>query len=191
MEVIEHAATLLDKSTLVFTRHLAVSPEKLWKAIGTKEGLSHWFMPTKYEIVQGGRFSFQDGWDGTISQVHVLHLIQFTPDESQDAYLRFEILATDSGSIFKLIDRMGSAQDVAQTFPDAPQHRIYQPGGPGTHWSGIIAGYHGFVDELEGYITGTKPESDYDDLCKRYMSLLDKWFDSSTAAALDRKVDKE
>ena len=175
----KNAATLLDKNTLVFERYLPVAPDKLWDAIATKEGLSHWFMPTEYEIVKGGRFSFQGGWDGTISQLYPPHNIQFTPDESQHAYLRFEITATNGGSVFKLIDKMGSAQDAARAFPGAPQHRIHQPGGPGTHWSGIIAGYHGFVDELQGYITGHKPDSDNDDLCKSYMTLQDEWSDAS------------
>ena len=101
-------------------------------------------MPTKYEIEEGGRFSFGGGWEGTISQVHPPHHIQFTPDGPEQAYLRFEIVATNDGCVFKLIDRMGPAQDAAKMFPDAPQHRKYQPGGPGTHWSGVVAGYHWF-----------------------------------------------
>ena len=76
MKRMENVARMLDKNTLVWEREFPVKPEKLWDAIATKEGLSHWFMPTKHEIEEGGRFSFEDGWDGTISQVHPPHHIQ-------------------------------------------------------------------------------------------------------------------
>jgi uncharacterized protein YndB with AHSA1/START domain len=175
MERIENVATLLDKNTLVCERHFSVTPDTLWNAIATKEGLSHWFMPTKFEIEEGGRFSFGGGWDGTITEVHPPHHIQFTPDDSEDAYLRFEIVETNDGCLFRLIDKMGANQDTSKIFPDEAKHKTYQPGGPGTHWSGIITGYHGFVDKLEGFITGTKIEFDYDDMCKKYMALQDKW----------------
>jgi hypothetical protein len=55
---------------------------------------------------------------------------------------------------------MGANQDESKIFPDEVKHKTYQPGSPSTHWSGIIAGYHGFVDKLEGFITGTKIEFD-------------------------------
>ena len=106
MDHIENVATLLDKNTLVCERYFAVAPEKLWDAIATKEGLSHWFMPTKYEIGEGGRFSFAGGWDGTISQVHPPHHVQFTPDKSQHAYLRFEITATNGVGLHLTVVRV-------------------------------------------------------------------------------------
>ena len=81
-------------------------------------------------------------------------------------YLHFEIEANEGGSSFSLIDRMGEANET-KSWPDAPNHRTYQPGGPGTHWSGVAAGYHGFKDSLEDYITGGKVSSDYDEMCKK------------------------
>jgi uncharacterized protein YndB with AHSA1/START domain len=36
-----------------------MGPDTLWNAIATKEGLSHWFMPTNLEIEEDGRFSFE------------------------------------------------------------------------------------------------------------------------------------
>ena len=59
MEQIENVASLLDKKTLVCEHHFSMGPDTLWNAIATKEGLIHWFMPTKFEVEEGGRFSFE------------------------------------------------------------------------------------------------------------------------------------
>jgi uncharacterized protein YndB with AHSA1/START domain len=173
---IENIARLLDKNTLLLERHFPVTPERLWEAVATREGLSHWFMPTSTKIEQGGRFSFAGGWEGTVTLFDPPRRIQFTPDESSEAYLRFEIEPTPSGCLFRLIDRMGPAADAAKLFgPGTPGHRIYQPGGIGTHWSGIVSGYHGFVDALESYVSGKTISTDDDDLSRRYVPVLDEW----------------
>jgi uncharacterized protein YndB with AHSA1/START domain len=176
MDDLENAAQLVGRRTVVFRRCLPVTPERLWTAISTRSGLSHWFMPTPYEVVPGGRFSFKGGWEGVITEVHALQRIQFTPDGTEDAFLRFEVSAAECGSVFKLIDRMARELDAAVTLPDAAQDTVYQPGGPGTHWSGILAGYHHGVDALEGYLTGSAPAHDYEQLCEQYVALLDGWF---------------
>ena len=83
----------------------------------------------------------------------------------------------NGGCLFSLIDRMGEGVDANEIFAsDTPSHRLYQPGGPGTHWSGVAAGYHGFVDSLEGHITSKRINLDYDELCKRYLHVLDDYF---------------
>ena len=98
-------------------------------------------------------------------------------DGDSGGYLRFEIEANDGGCLFSLIDRMGVGADVKKIFgPDTPAHHMYQPGGPGTHWNGVTAGYHSFVDKLEGHITGNRVTSDYDDMCKIYRTVLDDYF---------------
>jgi len=137
-------------------------------------------MPTAYEIREGARFSFGGGWDGTVTKVSSPNCIQFTPDDSGSAFLRFEIDNSESGCVFRLIDRMASDRSAEKMFPDEPIYRTYQPGGIGTHWSGVIAGYHGFVDQLEQYVAGKKANFDYDRMCKDYTVLLDKWHNPST-----------
>lgn len=177
MSRIENLARLLEKNTLLLERHVPVPPERLWQAVATKEGLSHWFMPTPFEIEQGGRFSFGGGWGGTVTLVDPPRRIQFTPDESDEAYLRFEIEPSSDGCLFRLIDKMGPAVDAAKLFgADTPKHQVYQPGGVGTHWSGVVGGYHGFVDALESHLAGREIPSDYDGLCRSYMEVLDEWY---------------
>ncbi|MEM7531996.1 MAG: SRPBCC domain-containing protein [Chloroflexota bacterium] len=176
MSQLQNTATMRGKNTLVWERTLPISPEQLWATIATKEGLAHWFMPTTEAIQEGGRFSFEGGWDGTIVEVSPPHAIQFNPDDDEGSYQRFEVTACEDGCIFQLIDRVGASIDATEIFFDTPPHHIYQPGGPGTHWSGVAAGYHCFVDELEGYATGVEVAFDYDELCHGYVVLLDGWF---------------
>lgn len=175
---IDNVASFLDRRTLVWERRLAVDARKLWQAISTREGLGHWFMPTAYEVEEGGPFSFEGGWDGTITRIEPPHLIEFTPADDPDGYLRFEIVEESDGvCLFRLTDRMGGqAIDAEKFFVDAPEHQKYQPGGAGTHWSGVVAGYHGFVDALESFMTGVAKPFDHDDMSRRYMGVLDSWF---------------
>ena len=174
MDQVDNVGSFLEDK-MVWKRRFSVEPEGLWAAIATKEGLSHWFMPTRYEIEEGGRFSFGGGWEGTVSEARPFRNIQFNVDGDSGGYLRFEIEANDGGCSFSLIDRMGDGRDTKR-WPDAPAHRTYQPGGPGTYWSGVAAGYHGFVDSLEDHITGGNVSSDYDEMCKTYQHVLDDYF---------------
>ena len=166
MDKVDNVGRFLNDNKMVWKRRFPVEPEHLWDAIATKEGLSYWFMPASYEIEEGGGFSFGGSWEGTIWEARPFHQIQFVVDGHSGEYLRFEIEANEGGSSFSLIDRMGEANET-KSWPDAPNHRTYQPGGPGTHWSGVAAGYHGSKDSLEDYITGGKVSSDYDEMCKK------------------------
>ncbi len=176
MNRIENIGRLLEKNTLLFERHFEFPPERLWQAVATREGLSHWFMPTPFEIEQGGRFSFEGGWQGTVTRVEPPRCVQFTTDGSDEAWLRFEIEPTSEGCLFRLIDKMGASADPGKIFSgDTPEHLVYQPGGLGTHWSGVVSGYHGFVDALESHVSGREVPCDVDDLGRRYMPVLDAW----------------
>lgn len=171
---------LSDRQTIVCERVIPVGRDRFWQAIATREGLAEWFMPTNAEIVKGGRFSFQEGWEGVITQVTDREAIQFEPDDAGGAFLRFEIAAVDEGCNFRLIDRMGAGKLAKNLMPQAPEYVVYQPGGPGTHWAGVVAGYHCFVNELQSHLTGTQAGSDYDDLCRHYQALMDQWHNLQT-----------
>ena len=175
MDEIVNAGRFLSDNKMVWERRLSAPPERLWDAISTKDGLRRWFMPTRYEIAVNGRFSFDGGWEGTVSAARPFAHIQFDKDGGSGAFLRFEMQAGNGTCFFALTDRMGDSVD-ANNWPDAPAHRRYQPGGPGTHWSGVAAGYHGFVDALEEHLSGGAVSSDYDEMCKGYRRILDARF---------------
>lgn len=174
MDGIANVGRFLCDNKMVWRRHISAQPERVWEAIATRDGLSRWFMPTRYEIAAHGRFSFDGGWEGSVSEFRPFHHIQFDADGGGGAFLRFEMEA-GNGAGFALIDRMGDGVD-ANRWPDAPPHRRYQPGGAGTHWSGVAAGYHAFVDALEDHLSGSRVSSDYDELCKAYQRVLDARF---------------
>ncbi len=138
MNQVANAGIYLSDNKMVWRRQLAVKPERLWDAVATKDGLRRWFMPTKFEIRQGGRFSFEQGWDGVVSEVEPLHHVQFDGDGDSGGYLRFEIEANEDGCMFSLTDSMGDGtEDPEKIFgPDTPPHLIYQPGGP----DGVLGG---------------------------------------------------
>ncbi|MDP6422474.1 MAG: hypothetical protein QF672_14340 [SAR202 cluster bacterium] len=46
MNHVANAGIYLSNIKMVWKRQLAVEPDRLWDAIATKDGLSHWFMPT-------------------------------------------------------------------------------------------------------------------------------------------------
>ena len=176
MKRMDNVARMLEKNTLVWEREFSVKPEKLWDAIATKEGLSRWFMSTPFEIEEGGRFDWEGGWAGTITEVDPPHRIRFTPDYSDEAYMLFEIEETQIGCLFKLTDKMAPTLDARTYFPaDTPKSETYQPGGIGTHWTGIVSGYQSFVDALESYITGVDIPFDDDEANRLYRDMLDEW----------------
>ena len=175
MDEVVNVGRFLSDNKMVWERRLPVPPEPLWDALSTRDGLGRWFMPTRYEIAVNGRFAFDGGWEGTVSEASPFQHVQFDADGGGGACLRFEMAAGNGVCFFALIDRMGAGVD-ADNWPDAPVHRRYQPGGPGTHWSGVAAGYHGFVDALEEHLAGGTVASDYDDLCKAYRRVLEARF---------------
>jgi hypothetical protein len=73
--------------------------------------------------------------------------------------------------------------DAATLFPDSPDFHKYQPGGVGTHWSGVISGYHGFVDAVAAHFSGDEKHFDYDLMSKRYIPLMDQWLSESATTS--------
>ncbi len=64
---------------------LEASPEAVWKAIATAEGLSAWFMPNDFRPVLGADFTFQSEpageWDGLVhcqvTAIEPLRMLQY------------------------------------------------------------------------------------------------------------------
>ncbi len=170
------AARLVGQGRVMFERPLSVTPETLWEFIATKKGLAQWFMPTAHEVSAGGRFDFEDGWAGTVAEYVRPRRIVFTPDGAVNAFLRFDVHGGAGGCLFRLTDQLEATTDAARLLPEAPEHTAFQPGGPGIHWSGILAGYHGFADGLVDIVSGVAAAPfDYDAVCRAYAELLSAW----------------
>ena len=178
MTTIPNVVTFLDQNTVQFQRILDVELERLWKAITVKEELDQWFMTTEIDLRVGGHFSLAGGWDGVISALKPLELMQF--DNEDGGITRFEIAPiSDGGSSFTLTDQLPSDyvspfQNDQNTKKDQVNYNV-QIGGPGTHWAGVIAGWHGFVDGLEGYLKNLERQASfeaYNRLCQLYHEYL-------------------
>ena len=139
---------LTDPGTLTFRRELPVDRARVWSAISDPAELSAWFMETTMDARVDGRFSFKDGWDGTIAALAPGSAIEFAADHG--GRTRFEIEAIDNGTHFRLVDRMAPGA----TAPDGKDGDTgaWQPGGPGTHWVGVAVGWHDFVDSLLNHL---------------------------------------
>ncbi len=139
---------LTEPGMLTFRRKLPVDRQRVWSAISDPAELSQWFMETTMETRVGGRFAFKDGWDGVVSALEPGAAIAFTAD--QGGQTRFEVADSEDGTRFRLVDRMAPGATAPDGEPGDPAAR--QPGGPGTHWVGIAAGWHDFVDSLLDYL---------------------------------------
>ena len=155
--------TVVDRNTIAFERRFPDKLERVWSAITVKDEIDHWFMKTELDLRVGGAFSFEKGWDGWISELENQCYVQF--NSSHESFTRFEIELDVDGTLFHLIDKLpddfvmevGCRQDSPIEDSDTEKMRLVgynQPGGPGTHWTGVVAGWHAFVDSLESYLTG-------------------------------------
>lgn len=169
---IPNQVTFIDRHTIKFTRQFEADIERVWTAVSQKSELDQWFMVTELELRENGRFSFEGGWDGWISDMNPPHHLQF--NVTPVSYSRFELKADGHGTHFALIDRLPPDElaPAAQGDPLVTN----QPGGPGTHWSGVVAGWHCFVNALEGHLKGEPDTTDYDLLCSAYNRFLTSYY---------------
>ena len=172
----ENGGTFSDRNTIVFRRTLNVPVERAWQALTTKADLDQWFMVTEIDLRQGGRYSFEGGWDGWIGTLDPPHRIQF--NSSDESYTRFEIEPAGDQTRLTMTDRLRSDLPVpphigAEGGVDAATSR-HQPGGPGTHWAGVASGWHCFADGIVAYLDGRSLRVDYPRLCRGYAEYLDQ-----------------
>lgn len=158
--------TFPDKHTVQFKRSFPITKEALWKAISAEESLSQWFMETDMEPRQDGRYSFKEGWDGWIATWKEGQCIQF--NSSNDSWTRFEIIESGEHVVFQLTDRLKS--DLV--FEDQSLSMNIQPGGPGTHSLGLLAGWHDFVDALDDYLHQRPIQNNFEVYIEQYKAWL-------------------
>lgn len=178
MTEISATGRLTADNTVTFERAFdGCGAEKLWQAVATQEGLARWFMSPGEDPAAGGRFDFEGGWAGNVTVFEPGSRVVFVPDSSDEASLAFRVTTAASGSRLILTDRMGPDVSAPDILPDLPESQRYQPGGPGTHWTGFLAGYHSGLDALAAILTGEPDrDTDYNRLCEIYAVILDKRF---------------
>ena len=180
-ELIQYArncCVLLDKSTLKFTRKLRVDLPTAWKFISVAEELSTWMFETKLELRVGGRFEFPT-WGGVIEKLEHLNCIRFRADEG--GYSEFQIeSAGPQQTAARVIDYLpGHLEVPGHVKSELDEIGSSQPGGPGTHWAGVLAGWHSGSDSLEAYARNEQPRAKYGPLVRVYSDLVAAFHNSA------------
>ncbi|MGD8417505.1 MAG: SRPBCC domain-containing protein [Pseudomonadales bacterium] len=166
----------IDRQTVRFERFAACPPARVWQAVSEPEALGRWFLGTTMERHEGGRFDFRDAWGGQITSFEPERRITYTADAG--GFTDFELFPEAAGTRIVMTDRMGPN---VQPPPEGTERARSQPGGPGTHWAGLLAHWHVFMNRLVGYLEGSTRAQDVDDLILYYAHRLTERF-----AAQDR-----
>ena len=170
--LIADAGHLVHRHAMVWIRRLDAPIEVVWQTVSTKEGLEKWWLvpPKEFELRPGG--AFKHHWDNTISDFSKHEYIDFV--ENTGAYaltggMRFELKADGQSTMFMFLDTWAESHKI----PDSgDENLVEQPGGPGTPWPGVAAGWHAMVDKLASVINNRDYSHTYEDLCAFYLGYL-------------------
>jgi hypothetical protein len=120
------------------------------------------------------------GWEGWVEEFSAPFHIQY--NTSKISFTRFETITDSGSSIFRLIDKFNPTAlcpNNLPTVPGIPDDVLRnQPGGIGTHWVGIVAGWHEIVDALHNHLCGAKPKPSQVELCLHYNNFLIQYWKS-------------
>ena len=170
----------LARNTMSWSRHIAAPVERVWEVVTQKEHLDKWYMEAvQTELRVGGKHDWCAG--GSVDEYEPMRVIRFMG--TNDSWQRFTVTSDGNGTLFTLTDRMGDGvywddtewEKTEDGWVQLPDERIAvrSPGGRGTHWVGVAAGYHGFVDSRDTYITGNTEGYADDDALN---GLYDAWY---------------
>ncbi len=167
----QRCCELLDPSTVRYSRTLETGRQRAWQLITDQKHLSTWMFETKLELKVGGTFEFPT-WKGVISKLEDLHCIRFTAEAG--GYSQFEISSVGDGeTTASLIDFLPAGMLVPDHLTQSSDvFGTKQHGGPGTHWAGLLAGWHSGSDSLEAYASNRQNSGNYMALVRLYEMLL-------------------
>ncbi len=166
------AGLLVDRHAMVWIRQLNAPVEQVWETVSTIEGLKKWWIvpPAKFELSKGGAFNHH--WNNTIAdyEEHVyIDFVENTGDYASTGGMRFELRRIDDNTtMFMFLDTWGPDMHAEV----GKGKEAEQPGGPGTPWPGVAAGWHAMVDKLEYVIDGRETGHTYEELTEFYVGYL-------------------
>jgi len=189
-DILNDAGRFIDRHSMVWMRKLDAPIERVWEAVSTKDGLSKWFLVSTIEIDlrPGGVFSHH--WESRINDFKEREYIDIGDETFVGVGMRFELKADGEGTVFSFLDNWADGA-VPDSTVDAEPFSSAQPGGPGTPWSGVAAGWHGTIDALEAHLTGKKFEHSMEDLTRFYADYLADYFRWLELMPAKRKAEKQ
>lgn len=160
-------ARFLGTDTLTMERRAPASVERAWQAVTSPAALGVWFIEADVDFREGGRFEFRKAWGGRVTGIEPGRVVTYAADAG--GATTFELAEAADGVRIVLTDRMGPREH-----PPSGHSALdaFQPGGPGSHWAGVVAGWHGFMNALVRYLGGDAPATDNDALTAHYADRL-------------------
>lgn len=169
---VHESVILLDKHTAQITRVLSTDMQTAWEFIADPQRLSTWMFPAEFEARPGAFFNFApEGWHGKIGVFEEGRELRF--DAVAGGWTWFSLEMIDGETVFTLRDYMAPDLIVPDDVRTGSAARIDdQPGGEGTHWQGVLSGWHCGVDDLRCQFSGDKQVWDYEALTRLYKILI-------------------
>jgi uncharacterized protein YndB with AHSA1/START domain len=138
------SATIADRNTLIFVRHLPGPIERVWAYLTDPKLLAKWFSDGVVANVVGGEVRFDVGAYGRVTAYEPPRILEYTWNEKQsscgpvaDALVRWELAAEE-----------GNGVRLTLTHSRLPENEVRAHG----------AGWHAFLDCLVARNQGREPE---------------------------------
>ena len=170
MTLLADAGRLVNRHAMAWMRRLNAPLDEVWQTISTREGMDRWWGMTihAFELRPGG--AFRHHWNNTVTAFEERAYIDFAEPNGNyvgTGGLRFEIRPDGEATMFTLLDTWHAGSSFEEGGPLADQ-----PGGPGTPWIGVAAGWHSGVNSLRRLFDAAAPTHDYERLCRFYAGHL-------------------
>jgi len=178
--ILANAGYLVDTHAMCWVRNLQSPLDEAWRAVSTLEGLQKWWIVpgcTKtFELKPGGVFAHH--WTNEVQRFQEAEYIDFRAypfSLAGTGGMRFELTPLGAEiTRFSFLDTWAPDAQPGQ----GPAEQIAQPGGAGTPWSGVAAGWHRMIDQLETVLGRAGGFPSYDQLCTfyaRHLTDLYRW----------------
>lgn len=170
---------LLNDHIAEITRVLKSDMSISWAHLTNPELLAEWMFPAEFEAKAGADFNFApEGWYGVIGVFEEGREIRF--DAVAGGWTWFRLHQEDGKTVFRLWDYLPPdfvvPDDVSRGATDLTS---IQPGGAGTHWQGVLAGWHSGLDELASTLGEENQQAiPYDVLDGLYKLLIEDYHNS-------------
>lgn len=168
--ILANAGRLIAPHAMVWIRRLDAPIEDVWHLISSIEGLKKWWIvpPTSLELKAGGLFRHH--WENVVYDVREYEFIDYREPNGRyvgTGGMRLELREDDEGTVFTFLDTW------AEGIQSAGEGEVAaQPGGPGTPWPGVAAGWHDMIDRLESIVKGTNSQHGMEELTDFYVGYL-------------------
>ena len=163
---------VVERGLIHFQRVLPTTIEFAWRQISRPELSATWGIAVEFDQILGGNFQFiVPDWKGKIGVYTEHEEIRFDADTG--GWTSYRLDQIDGRTVFHLRDYLPEKHEVPDDVKRYPNPKASdQVGGLGTHWPGVLAGWHQGVENLFRLFDGELREFDYTGATNLYHMLL-------------------